>query len=185
MIKTFRPNDLQAMSEKELRKEYARLKRSANRRLENLERNALGTWGSNRFASSRNMSKDWVAASLLEVSRFLRDPRHTVRGEREHRKSVIDALKERGIDYVNNDNFNEFTDFMNSLRDQYSEKIFDSSDALEVFGNMARLGVDKDTVMEHYEFFAQNSDKLNRLRIPKTDKGRTYSEMRRKIRRLS
>ena len=183
-MKTYRPNDLRNMSESEIRKEYSRLKRAANRRLTNLENRGLGTWGERRFASSRNMPIEWIEQSLLEVSRWIREPRHTVRGEIEHRKAVIDALHERGIDYVNNENFNEFTDFMNKLREQYSEKLFDSSDAVEVFGQMQRLGVDKETVMEHYDYFAKNSEKLNRLRIPKSERGTSYSAMRAKINRL-
>ena len=184
-IKTYRPNEAKRLSDRELRAEYARLRRAANRRLENLEKRNLGTWGSNRFGSGRGMSPEYIEAALLEVSRFLRDPRHTVRGEQQHVDSVINTFRERGIDFVNRDNFYEFTDFMNSLREQYSEKLFDSSDALEVFGNMQRLGLDPEEVKNHFDYYAQNADKLSRLRVPKSDKGRSYSEIRRKIRRLS
>lgn len=183
-LKTYRPNEAKNLSNRELRQEYSRLRRLANRRLANMERRGLGTWGERRFASARGMSSEYVEAALLEVSRFLRDPRHTVRGEQAHMDQVIDTFKERGIDFIDRDNFYQFTDFMNSLREQYSEKLFDSSDALEVFGNMNRLGLDPDEVKEHFDYYAQNADKLSRLRIPRTDKGRSYKEIRRKIRRL-
>lgn len=183
-MKTYRPNDLKRMNETDIRREYSRLKRAANRRLENLEKRNLGTWGERRFASSKNMPIEWIEQSLLDVSRWLREPRHTVRGEMAQRRAVIDALKERGIDYVDNSNFNQFTDFMNKLREQYSEKVFDSSDAVEVFGQMQRLGVDRDTVMEHYDYFAKNSEKLHRLRVPQSERGTSYSAMRAKINRL-
>lgn len=182
--KTYRPNEAKNLSERELRSEYARLRRLANRRLNNLEKRNLGTWGANRFGSARGMSAEYVEAALLEVSRFLRDPRHTVRGEQQHIDSVIDTFRERGIDFIDRSNFYQFTDFMNGLREQYSEKLFDSSDALEVFGNMQRLGLDPEEVKNHFDYYAQNADKLSRLRVPKTDRGKSYQEIRRKIRRL-
>lgn len=184
MIKTYRPNDARSLSEKELRSEYSRLRRAANRRLANMEKRDLGTWGSNRFASARGMSADYVEAALLEVSRFLRDPRHTVRGEQEHVDSVLKTLNERGIDFIDRTNFYRFTDFMNQLRGQYSEKLFDSGDALEVFGNMERLGIDKQTVLDNYEFFSKNADKMSRLRVPRSSAGASYSAIRKKIGRL-
>ncbi len=183
-MKTYRPNDLKGMTEREMRQEYSRLRRNANRRLANMEKNNLGRWGSNRFASSRGMSAEWVQAALMDVSVYLRDPRHTVKGERDQMNAVIESLKDRGIDYIDEGNFYEFTDFMEELRGQYNEKIFDSSDALEVFGQMQRLGVDRETIMNNYEFFAKNAYKMNRLRIPRSERGTSYKELRRKINRL-
>lgn len=183
-IKTYKPNEAHNLSERELRQEYARLRRAANRRLENMQKRGLGTWGERRFGSARGMSAEYVEAALLDVSRFLRDPRHTVRGEQQHIDQVIDTFRERGIDFIDRSNFYQFTDFMNSLREQYSEKLFDSSDALEVFGNMQRLGLDPEEVKKHFDYYAQNADKLSRLRVPRSEKGRGYQEIRRKIRRL-
>lgn len=182
--KTYRPNEARQLSDRELRREYARLRRVANKRLANLEKRDLGNWGERRFGSARGMSSEYVEAALLEVSAWLREPRHTVRGAEQQMNAVIDSFKERGIDFVNRDNFRQFTDFMNGLREQYSEKLFDSSDALEVFGNMERLGLDPEEVKNHFDYYAQNADKLSRLRVPRSDKGKSYQEIRRKIRRL-
>lgn len=183
-MKTYRPFETKQMSEKELRQEYSRLRRNANRRLANMEKNNLGRWGPNRFASSRGMSATWVEKALLDVSRYLRDPRHTVKGEREHMQAVIAGLHEKKIYGIDETNFYEFTDFIEDLRKKYSEKIYDSLDAAEVFVQMNRLGVDPELVMEKFDQFAKYSQRLHRLQIPRKESGLEYKALMNKIYKL-
>lgn len=183
-MKTYRPFETEQMTERELRQEYSRLRRNANRRLANMEKHNLGRWGSNRFASSRGMSATWVEKALLDVSMYLRDPRHTVKGEREHMQKVIEGLHESKIYGIDESNFYEFTDFIEDIRKKYSEKIFDSLDTAEVFVNMNRIGVAPDVVMEHFDQFAKYSQRLHRLQIPKKESGLEYKALMNKIYKL-
>lgn len=183
-MKTYRPNEAHKLSSKELRSEYSRLRQAANRRLANLEKNNLGTWGSRRFGSIRGMSDEYAEAALLKVSRYLRDDRHTVRGERSFRARELESLHKSGYHFITEENFYEFTDFMDEIQKQYSEKVYDSTDAVKVFETMIRLQIDPDTVKEHYDLFAANSHKLDRLRMPIKENGYSYQAFKKKLKRL-
>lgn len=200
--KTYRPREASRMDSKTLRREYTRLAQVANRRLANLEKNNLGTWGSRRFGGIRGMSDEYVEAALLEVSRYLRDVRHTVRGERDYMRREIAELHRSKYTWVNESNFYQFTDFMDKMREQYGAKLFDSSDFVKVFREMDRLKTDPEKVYEVFkevnrlsmdpqiitdnlEFFTDNVQALRRLRPARKESGMTASAWKRKVRRVN
>lgn len=191
--KTYRPNEARQLSDRELRREYARLRRVANKRLANLEKRDLGTWGERRFGSARGMSSEYVEAALLEVSRYLRDPRHTVKGEMEFRDSVLSELHKSGYNFINEDNFYDFTKYMDKLRTQYSEKVFDSNDAVQVFNNMERLKIDpellKDKIgtdidKDKIDYLMQNAHKLEQVKLLRKTQRISFEDLQRRIDRI-
>ena len=183
--KTYRPFEARRLSERKLRSEYSRLRRLANKRLENLEKNNLGTWGSRRFASARGMSAEYVEAALLEVSHYLRDVRHTVKGEREFRDSVLQTLHDKYHYYfINESNFYEFAKFMEDKQDKYSEKVYDSSDAAQVFNNAARLKINADMLEENFDYFAKNAHKLEQMKLLRKDQRISFDDLKKRIEKI-
>ena len=156
-MKTYFPYQIERMSNRDIRKAYSDLRKTANKRLANLEKNNLGGYGAFRFAKLEQIHADDVGQELAELSRFMRDPRHTVRGARSHRDNILDTLHEKpGFEDINESNFRAWTEYMDHLREKYGNKLFDSGDATDVFMEAERLDLPANIIKNHYNLFKNN-----------------------------
>lgn len=163
-MKTYFPYQIERMSNRDIRKAYSDLRKTANKRLANLEKNDLGGYGAFRFAKLEQIHADDVGQELAELSRFLRDPRHTVRGARSYRENILDALhKKPGFEDVNENNFRAWTEYMDHLREKYGNKLFDSGDATDVFMEAERLDLPANIIKYHYNLFKNNLEEIRRI----------------------
>lgn len=163
-MKTYFPYQIERMSNREIRKAYSDLRKTANKRLANLEKNDLGGYGAFRFAKLEQIHADDVGQELAELSRFMRDPRHTVRGARSHRENILDALHEKpGFEDINESNFRAWTEYMDHLREKYGNKLFDSGDATDVFMEAERLDLPANIIKNHYNLFKNNLEEIRRI----------------------
>ena len=171
----FSPSQISKMSESQIRKEYSRLRSVANKRIQRMQKAGLGKNMNKPFATIQqiNESSKWnVASQLADVSTFLRSDRTTVSGEKrfinEFKKNMIDKGY-GGIVETTDDVYN-MIDFMENMREQYGDKLFDSGDALDVLQETQRLNIPIDKVKENYDAFASNLSELENMETPKTDR---------------
>ena len=163
-MKTYFPYQIERMSNRDIRKAYSDLRKTANKRLANLEKNNLGGYGAFRFAKLEQIHADDVGQELAELSRFMRDPRHTVRGARAHRDNILDTLHEKpGFEDINESNFRAWTEYMDHLREKYGNKLFDSGDATDVFMEAERLDLPANIIKNHYNLFKNNLEEIRRI----------------------
>ena len=179
------PFQIAKMGAVEVSKAYSAMRKTANARLARLEDQGLGTYGSFRFPKVRNLTEDQLRQQLAEVSRYMRDPRHTVRGERSYIRNELESLYNMGYDFINESNFDEFTEYMDDLREQYGAKAFDSGDAADVFSNTQKIGIDPEIVKKNYEFFVENQDALSRMKPARSEWGASFEGVKQKIAKLS
>ena len=185
MAKLYFPFQIHDMQPEEIRSAYIKLRKAANQRLTRMEKAGLGTKGAWRFPKVRDLNEEQLAKQLADASRYMRDVRHTVPGERKFMRDELKRLhKEYGFNWINESNFYDFTDFMDDLREQYGSKAFDSGDAADVFNNSQKIGIDPEVVKENFNYFAEHLAQLKRMRPARTQKGATLPEIERKIRRL-
>lgn len=203
-MRTFTPDEIDKMTSKEVRTIYKQYKKNANKRITNLAKrgyyvrnNSPFYGGFNaelrltadprnafKFPDARNLTDYGTREMLAEVSRWLRDPAHTVRGEKRQREFMIGQLQKRGVTNINNKNFYEFTEFMEAIREQYGGTAYDSGDAADVWNNAQRIGIKNDDLIRHYNSYADNLEKLSRLKPARTERGATYQEVIKKIKRI-
>ena len=163
-MKTYFPYQIERMSNRDIRKAYSDLRKTANKRLANLEKNNLGGYGAFRFAKLEQIHADDVGQELAELSRFMRDQRHTVRGARAHRDNILDALHEKpGFEDINESNFRAWTEYMDHLREKYGNKLFDSGDATDVFMEAERLDLPANIIKNHYNLFKNNLEEIRKI----------------------
>ena len=179
------PIQIAKMSLSEVKQAYSNLRGVANKRLSRLESQGLGSYGSYRFPKVKDLTENQLRSELSEASRYVRDPRHTVRGEKAFMKREIESLREQGFDFIDESNFYEFTQYMEELREQYGAKAFDSGDAADVFSNSQKIGIDPEIVKENFEYFAEHLTELERMKPARSASGATMPAIRRKIKRLS
>lgn len=178
------PFQISKMSAKEVSAAYSKLRSTANKRLERFESAGLGTYGSYRFPKVKNLTENQMRTQLAEASRYLRDPHHSLRYERKYIAREVADWQQKGYDFINESNIYDFYQFMEDLREQYGSKAFDSGDAADVFNNTQKIGIDPKTAKEHFEYFAEHMDALERMRPARTAGGATMPAIRRKIKRL-
>lgn len=183
--KIFLPLQIKDMTDKAVREAYTQQRAMANKRIARLEKANLGTGKQSSFPTLRGMTDEQARAALAEVSRWNRDPRHTVRGERRFVDKEIDILKNRyGYDWIDESNFYQFTDFMDDMREKYGAKAFDSGDAADVFNNAQKIGISNDELKEHFEYYLEHNDTLERMRPARSEWGASFEGMKDKIRKI-
>lgn len=186
MAEFYFPFQIRDMDKGAVRHAYAKMRKAANQRLTRMERAGLGTKGAWRFPKVKDLSEKEMRAALAEASRYMRDRRHTVPGERKFMRDELQKLHEEyGYDWINESNFYDFVDFMDDLREQYGNKAFDSGDAADVFNNSQKIGIDPEVVKENFDYFAENLSALERMKPARSAGGATLPAIKRKIKRLS
>ena len=178
----FFPYQIEKMKSSDINKEYSRLRSIANKRIERLAKQGL-TKHVTKFATIQQIkdSSKWdVGSQLAEVSRFLRDPRvSTVTGVKQTIRDTQDTLREMGYGSLVKtvEQTLSTIDFLESVREQYINTIYkDSGDALDVLEQGQRLNIPTDKLLENYELFASNLDKLEKIKP--SSKGTVFSQRR-------
>lgn len=126
-------------TEKEARAEYARLRHSANERIAALQRHGYGDVNSLRrfpksFESARGASEKQVRKMLSDVAHFMDLQTTSLRGIQRQQRNMIDALQDRGYDFINKGNVQAFGRFMDAAKRHYgSKKSYDSEQIVELF----------------------------------------------------
>jgi hypothetical protein len=107
-----------------------------------------------------------------------------VRGYKRNRDALLDTFHQQGLDYVNENNFEDFIQYMDELREEYGSKVFDSGDAADVYNNAQRIGIPTETVKKNFNYFAEHLEEMDRMRPVRSAKGATMGAIKNKIRNL-
>lgn len=184
-MKLYFPFQIERMKNKDIRSEYSRLRSVANKRLQRLQEAGLGRRGDFRYPKIAEFETDYdIAVELANVSRWLWDPRTTVRGERKFVENELEMLREKKITFVNRENFYDFLEFMDYERAEVTAQLYDSDIAAEVYNEGQRLNIPEDVLKEHYEYFAQNIKAMEQVKPIKTEKTIKFWDIKRKMKRL-
>lgn len=177
----YTPSNLKAMldngKEKEVRKEYTRLRDIAQKRIKRLK--AAGYTNTDVYQKNYAhypklkdiKSKSELAQRLSDLSRFVASSRSTVSGIKDARSQSLKTLHEHGFTFVTQENYGDFAQFMESYRDQLLDMEYDSGDAAELFGVAVKHELDTEKVKQDFEFWMENLDIAMKLRKSKKTTG--------------
>lgn len=165
--------------EKEVRKEYTRLRDISQKRIKRLA--AAGFTDTEVYQRNYKhypklkdiKSKSELAQRLSDLSRFVASSQSTVKGIKERNKKTLEQLEEHGYDFVNESNLSDFGDFMEQYRDQLLDMDYDSGDAAELYRIVEKHGLDPDKVAEDFEFYLENLEIAMELKKTKGSTGNT------------
>lgn len=176
-----------AKPESELRKEYSRLRKIAQKRLAHF----VGTEWENTQTFKKNYGKYPVLADiktpaqlrkqLASLARYINASTSTVTGLQRQRRLTMEALKDKGYNFVTKANFHEFTDFMDSFRNRNLERIYDSEAALTVFNAAERFKIPEDELKRDFEEFLELREEIENMKIPRNQKARNSDYFREKL----
>ena len=181
--KLYSPYQISNMSESAIRKAYSELRSVANKRLGRLEQQGLGMTARTgyKFPTIKNIeesSKATIASELADVSKFLRDPRTTVTGEKEFLKNFKEMMTEKGYsDLVETpEDIYKTLQFMEEIRDTNNNRLLPSGDVLDVMQQAERLKIPMEKLKDNIDIFVQHLDELEN--VQPTKGGRTFSSRR-------
>ena len=184
----YTPKEINAMSPQEMRKAYSELRSVANKRIARMSAQGLGRKGRKKqkpFKTLKGMSSREVETALKAVSQWLREPTHTVKGYKRQRAFVLEQMRERyGYDFITTENYEDFVDFMEDMRERNSGKTFDSGDAADVFNEAMRIKISPYKLKKEFDYFADHMKELEQMEPLKSGKGRTMESIKNEITRL-
>ena len=177
--------------EREVRKEYTRLRDISQKRLKRLS--AAGYSGTEVYEKNVKhypklasiKSKSELAQRLSDLSRFVGSTQSTVKGIKEREKKVLEKLHEHDFGFVNEDNLKDFGDFMELYRDNMVDMAgYDSGDAAELYSVVEKHKLDPEKVAADFEFYLDNLEELKKMRRAKSSTGDTENFKRRVEKKL-
>lgn len=180
MREFLRQRQIDVASDSTLRKMYSEFRSVANKRIQRLNKAGLGksTAMFPTIQQIKETDKIDMRSALADVQKFLRSSRTTVSGQKRFMKEFRETMTEKGYgDLVQtNEDVNQMIEYMDYLREIYSEKLFDSGDALDVLQQGQRLNIPPERLRENYDLFASNLDKMEKLR--RSPGGKEFSQSR-------
>lgn len=169
-----------------VRKEYTRLRDIAQKRLKRFEAAGLTNTQAYRknikhYPLLKDIKSDYeLAGRLSDLERFITAKAGSVSGQKEIRKKSIATLHDNDYTFVNEENFDDFTDFMESYRDQLYDMEYDSGDAADLFGVVVKQKIDPEKVKKDFDFWLENIDKAKGMRTDKKTIG-DYAAVKKKL----
>lgn len=150
------PDALRRYSEKELRKEYSRLRSIARKRLEVFEKSEFKEslvylYNKGRYVPLSQVQDAFELRLLLtDVSRFILAESGTVSGQRRIRKKAIQTFKDSwGID-IKPSEYNDFLRFLEFVKDAEGFR-YDMEAVREIWNNVRGEGVSAEDIMYLYD----------------------------------
>lgn len=129
---------------KELRQEYSRLRGIVSKRITRLEASEFAT---PEGTVPYNFRKEYYPAlkelrderelviKLRELSAVVESPRSRIYGLQQIREQSVQTMQEAGYEWVTEENWQEFSEFMKKARAMAHGRWFDSDRAVEIFEN--------------------------------------------------
>ena len=127
-IKDYNPTYFSQFSEAELRKEYSRLRSIARKRMERIEKsewkwaNAYQTYKKDFPELAKIKRRSDLEDILSRLGHFVYNKQSSIQGLEEVRRKSLEKLKNNQFNFVTEENWREWVDFIKSFKKQFSGK---------------------------------------------------------------
>jgi Tfp pilus assembly protein PilO len=165
----YTPEGAKTLSDKELRKEYTRLRSIARKRLERFE----GTeWTDTQvyqlnagvYKPLKEIRSDRELRHLFsDVARFVTADTSSVSGLEKQRATAVKTLNERGYDFVNKENYRQFAEFMEYARIANMNRMYDSKRVADQYNNALNQYMSKKELYTAYRAWSRKQKKLKKI----------------------
>lgn len=162
-ISAYQPQALQeGYSEKELRREYSRLRSVARKRLERFrgsefEDSNVYRYNKGKYVPLSQVSNKVELVHLLsDVARFLTAEAGSVSGQRAIRDKAIATWNEKGYTWVNKSNYSAFARFLEFSREFVGQPYMEKT--AELFRRADDQGVPVEQIKNNFDWYWKNFD---------------------------
>ena len=157
----------QVFTLREARREYARLRKEANRKIKALGRSEFSNLRSYKnyregFAAlPKNAREGDVRKALYEVARFTSLKTSSVSGAREARRKFVETMQSEGYGFINERNAAEFGEFMKEVKTHQDYRGRDSDHLANLYKTAKEKRIDPLSLAENYEKWYDNEKAYN------------------------
>lgn len=179
-ISEYYPDILQGpdYTERELRREYARLRDVAQKNIKRLgasryRETDVYKYNVNRFKKTREITgspaerKSELAHLLSDIARFLTSERRLLSGMDRYVKRNVESLNDSGYDFVTFENFLQFADFMDVIHGLYPHIDYPSK-TMPVIEQAMEKGVTPEQLKQNFDAYMENYKNTGSI-IPESD----------------
>ena len=172
----YTPEGAKSLTDKQLRKEYSRLRSIARKRLERFE----GTeWTDTQvyklnagvYKPLKEIKSERELRHLFSgVARFVISETGSVSGLEKQRTRAVDTLNDRGYDFVTKENFKEFAEFMEYARVANLNRMYDSKRIAEFYEATEKKNMSNEEMRKAFRSWTKKQKKLKKIqnRNPRT-----------------
>lgn len=158
------------LTKREARKEYNRLRKIANRRLEALKRNYPKSEVARRYRQGFKPLQEFESSTrlykkLYELARFMDMKTASVTGQRAARKAQLETLREHGYTFVNKGNLDEFNEFWRTVRTHAAYSGAMSEEVVELFAKAKKAKLDPQTVAKAFDKYLEKDSPLAKVKV--------------------
>jgi hypothetical protein len=174
----YTPEGAKTISDRELRKEYSRLRSIARKRLERFE----GTEWTDTQVYKQNVgvykplkemqSNREMRYLFSQLARFITADTSSVRGLEKQRETAVKTLNDRGYTFVNKGNFRKFADFMEYTRVMKLNRLYDSKRIAEFYSTTEVKGKSNQQLFDDFQAYEKKQRKRHKVmnRNPRNSK---------------
>ena len=175
------------VSQSEIRKEYTRLRDIAQKRIKRLAASEFRTTRTFKkyqtgFKTLKEVkSPTELAYEMSKLYRFVQAG-YTVSQFKKQRRESLKTLHRHRYDFVNEENYQAFSEFMEDYRDSHiDKKSIGSPDSAELYYQIERLGLDSGIVAKDFNYWFTNLKIIKNMK-PSTGKSAgSVSAMKKRI----
>jgi len=142
---------------KDVRKEYARLRSTAAKRLTRLasagyeNTQAYKNYSDRLKPLPRGASEAAARRALSDVAYFLSLKTSTVSGQKSSRDKQLATMRDRGYDFLNEKNIDKFRDYMDQISSYVASQQYGSDDLVDLFAEAEARNIDPLDLAEDFE----------------------------------
>lgn len=166
----YNPQGLQSYSERDLRREYSRLRDIARKRLKRMSESEFSDsdiydYNKDRFKMLREIKSQLQLRHLLvDITKFLLAERSTVTGMKESRTRSIEYFHEMGYDFITEENYKDWRAFLKYVR-QMEDYVYNYESELTAFKQAVEAG-QSGSVQKAYEYYVKQTERRKDIPSP-------------------
>ena len=162
--------------EKEIRKEYTRLRDILRKRIETINKSEFAGQGiAGQFPDGlpklSEMRPEDLPYVLQQFATAIRSNSGSLKGLRKRRKDTLESLHESGYTNINEENIASFARFMEEARERGLEKVYGSDTIATLYDTTIAIGISPDEVMKDFTWWVDNVEDLEEVSFKLRERG--------------
>lgn len=114
-----------------------------------------------------NVSESALRRGIKEAERLLKSNELSLRANKRIQATAIQTLNERGYNYINNQNFGYFMNFLNDARARGLASIYGYQYLLDTFNRAKKRGLSDDEIRGNIQYWANQADRQKTIAMKK------------------
>lgn len=149
--------------EKEIKKEYTRLRDILNKRIQRINKSDFAGQGiAGQFPQGlpklAEIAPEDLPYLLQQAATALNSRSGSLKGLQMRQSETIKSLRERGYTNIDDSNIRQFASFMDEARDRGLEKIYGSDTIATMYDSIVALDISPEAIMQDFAWWLDNID---------------------------